>query len=104
MATLNKLVELLIPMIEPYVDDGEMSARAVLEAYIGRREWGPDEYCTCHVILSRNGIAVVNKNTPVETTGIDMAQRRTSHESSSSMPTKHCIVICYRDFFLLGAC
>jgi len=51
MATLNKLVELLIPMIEPYVDDGETSAHAVLEAYIGRHERGPDEYCTRHVVL-----------------------------------------------------
>jgi len=104
MATLNKLVELLIPTIEPYVDDSETSARAVLEAYVGRRERGPDEYCTHHVVLSRNGIAAVDENTPVETTGIDMAQRRTSHELSSSMPTKRCIAICYRDFFLLGAC
>jgi len=32
MATLNKLVELLILTIEPYVDDGETSARVVLEA------------------------------------------------------------------------
>ena len=104
MATLNKLVELLIPTIEPYVDDSEMSACAVLEAYIGRHEWGPDEYCTRHVVLSWNGITAVDENTPVETTGIDMAQRRTSHELSSSMPTKRCIVICYCDFFLLGVC
>jgi len=73
MATLNKLVELLIPTIEPYVDDGETSACAVLEAYIGRCEQGPDEYCTCHIVLSRNGIAMVDENTPVEMTGIDMA-------------------------------
>jgi len=104
MATLNKLVELLIPMIELYVDDGKTSARAVLEAYIGRRERGPDEYCTRHVALSWNRIAMVDKNTLVEMTGIDMAQKRTSHESSSSTPTKCCIAICYRDFFLLGVC